>query len=284
MRTSLCGAGLGAARLSFFDFAELASATGFDGFDFGAQGALDAVNEIGLAGVKARLAELNVVPAVFGLDVEWRGSDEKFEDGMLGFGDRVAAAVAVGSERCCTWIPPASDVTTDEWTARTVSRFKRIMAVLNAHGVRLGLEFVGPHHLRAGGANAMGSHPTLWMLEQTLALIDAIGSEGLGLLVDSYHLDTTSTDADVLLPLGDALVVHAHINDAGSDTTAETALDGNRVLPGAGRLPLQHYVDVLKAIGYSGFLCCEVLTPAPLGPTPMDAATNIRESLRKLGV
>lgn len=284
MRVSLCGAGLGAARLSFFDFAELSSATGFDGFDFGAQGALDAINEIGLTGVKARLAELNVVPAVFGLDVEWRGSDEKFDEGMVGFADRVAAAVAVGSDRCCTWIPPASDVTTDEWTARTVSRFKRIMAVLNAHGVRLGLEFVGPHHLRAGGANAMGSQPTLWTLEQTLALIDAIGPEGLGLLVDSYHLDTTSTDADALLPLGDALVVHAHINDAGSDTTAETALDGNRVLPGAGRLPLQHYVDVLKAIGYSGFLCCEVLTPTPLGSTPMDAATNIRESLRKLGV
>jgi len=284
MRTSLCGAGLGAARLSFFDFAELASATGFDGFDFGAQGALDAINETGLAAVQTRLTELSVVPAVFGLDVEWRDSDEKFEEGILGFAERVAAAVAVGSDRCCTWIPPASDVTTDEWTVRTVSRLKRIMSVLNAHGVRLGLEFVGPHHLRAGGANAMGSRPTLWTLEQTLALIDAIGPKGLGLLVDSYHLDTTSTDADALLPLGDALIVHAHINDAGSDTTAETALDGNRVLPGAGRLPLQHYVDVLKAVGFSGFLCCEVLTPTPLGPTPAAAATNIRESLRKLGV
>lgn len=284
MRTSLCGAGLGAARLSFFDFAELASATGFDGFDFGAQGALDAINEMGLAAVKTRLAELNVVPAVFGLDVEWRGSDEKFEEGMLGFEERVAAAVAVGSDRCCTWIPPASDVTADEWTARTVSRFKRIMVVLNAHGVRLGLEFVGPHHLRAGGANAMGPQPTLWTLEQTLQLIDAIGADGLGLLVDSYHLDTTSTDAAALIPLGDALIVHAHINDAGSDTTADTALDGNRVLPCAGRLPLQHYVDVLKTIGFSGFLCCEVLTPTPLGPTPMEAATNIRESLRKFGV
>jgi sugar phosphate isomerase/epimerase len=158
------------------------------------------------------------------------------------------------------------------------------MDVLNAQGVRLGLEFVGPHHLRADGANAMGAFPTIWTLEQTLGLIDAIGPDGLGLLVDSYHLDTTSTDADALLPLGDALIVHAHINDAGSETTAETALDGNRVLPGAGRLPLQHYVDVLKAIGYSGFLCCEVLTPTPLGPTPTDAANNIRESLRKLGV
>ena len=87
MRVSLCGAGLGAARLSFFDFAELASATGFDGFDFGAQGALDAINELGLEGVQQRLAELNVVPAVFGLDVEWRGSDEKFEEGMAGFAE-----------------------------------------------------------------------------------------------------------------------------------------------------------------------------------------------------
>lgn len=284
MRVSLCGAGLGAARLSFFDFAELASATGFDGFDFGAQGALDAINELGLQSVKQRLTALNVVPAVFGLDVEWRGSDEKFDEGMVGFAERVAAAVAVGSERCCTWIPPASDLPTAEWTARTVSRFQKIMDVMNANGVRLGLEFVGPHHLRAGGANAMGAFPTIWTLEQTLELISAIGPDGLGLLVDSYHLDTTSTDAEALLPLGDALIVHAHINDAGSDTTAETALDGNRVLPGAGRLPLQHYIDVLKAVGYSGFLSCEVLTPTPLGDTPTAAAINIRESLRKLAV
>ena len=284
MRVSLCGAGLGAARLSFFDFAELASATGFDGFDFGAQGALDAINELGLEGVQQRLAELNVVPAVFGLDVEWRSSDEKFEEGMAGFAERVAAAVALGSERCCTWIPPSSDVTTDAWMARTIARFQKIMAVLNAHGVRLGLEFVGPHHLRAGGANAMGAFPTIWTLEQTLDLINAIGPDGLGLLVDSYHLDTTSTDPAALLPLGDALIVHSHINDAGSETTAETALDGNRVLPGAGRLPLQHYVDVLKAIGYNGFLCCEVLTPTPLGETTTAAANNIRESLRMLGV
>ena len=284
MRVSLCGAGLGAAKLSFFDFAELASATEFDGFDFGAQGALDAINELGIAGVQQRLTELNVVPAVFGLDIEWRGSDEKFDEGMVGFAERVAAAVAVGSDRCCTWIPPASDVPTAEWTARTVIRFQKIMDVLNAHGVRLGLEFVGPHHLRAGGANAMGAFPTIWTLEQTLELINAIGPDGLGLLVDSYHLDTTSTDAAALLPLGDALIVHAHINDAGNETTAETALDGNRVLPGAGRLPLQHYVDVLKAIGYNGFLCCEVLTPTPLGDTPTAAAVNIRESLRMLGV
>ena len=284
MRVSLCGAGLGAARLSFFDFAELASATEFDGFDFGAQGALDAINELGIAGVQQRLTELNVVPAVFGLDIEWRGSDEKFDEGMVGFAERVAAAVAVGSDRCCTWIPPASDVPTAEWTARTVIRFQKIMDVLNAHGVRLGLEFVGPHHLRAGGANAMGAFPTIWTLEQTLELINAIGPDGLGLLVDSYHLDTTSTDAAALLPLGDALIVHAHINDAGNESTAETALDGNRVLPGAGRLPLQHYVDVLKAIGYNGFLCCEVLTPTPLGETTTAAANNIRESLRMLGV
>jgi len=284
MRVSLCGAGLGAARLSFFDFAELGSETGFDGFDFGAQGALDAINELGLVGVQQRLADLNVVPSVFGLDVEWRGSDEKFDEGMVGFAERVAAAVAVGSDRCCTWIPPSSDVTTDEWTDRTVSRFQKIMDVLNANGVRLGLEFVGPHHLRAGGANAMGAFPTIWTLEQTLELINAIATDGLGLLVDSYHLDTTSTDAAALLPLGDALIVHAHINDAGSETTAETALDGNRVLPGAGRLALQHYVDVLKAIGYNGFLCCEVLTSTPLGETPTAAAINIRESLRMLGV
>ena len=82
---------------------------------------------IGLNAVGDVAQRLHQREAVFGLDVEWRSSDEKFEEGMTGFAERVAAAVAVGSDRCCTWIPPSSDVTTDEWTARTVSRFQKIM-------------------------------------------------------------------------------------------------------------------------------------------------------------
>lgn len=281
MKVSLCGAGLGGERLSFLDFANLASSTGFDGFDCGPEGALDAITTFGLEDIRTKLASLGVVPAVFGLDVEWRYSDDAFASSIIGFEARVQAMTSLGCSRCCTWIPPSSSELSDAWYVRTVDRLKRIINILDRYGVRLGLEFVGPHHLRAGGLNAMGAYPTIWNLQQTLSLISDIGCPSVGLLIDTYHLDTTGTDVSVLNTLGDGLIVHAHINDAPLTTTMETARDGERVLPGTGRLPLQDFVTALEQLRYSGYICCEVLSATPLGYNARVSANNIRQSLRQ---
>ena len=285
MKVSLCGAGIGAGALDFRGFAELASRHQFDGIDFGVGGAVAAADAIGgVDALREWMASIGVAPATYGLDVEWRRDQATFETGLDGFEGRVAFAAALGCGRCCTWMPPASDRPTAQWMEETSARFRSIARILGDHGARLGLEFVGPHHLRAGGANAMGSEPTLWTVDDTLALIERIGEPNVGFMVDSYHNYTTGATGDDLVRLGDARIVHAHINDAPPGSTPETAIDNRRVLPGDGVIDLAEYVEGLRRAGYTGYVACEVLAPEPVAPDPDSAAALVRSRLRNLGL
>ncbi len=285
MKVSLCGAGLGAGGLDFLGFVDLAARHGFDGVDFGVGGAQAAAESLGsLDALKARLAERGVAPATWGLDVEWRGDRETFEQGFAGFEQRAAFAGALGCERCCTWIPPASNRPKEQWMEETADRFREIARVLGRSGNRLGLEFVGPHHLRAGGANAMGTEPTVWTVDGTLELIARIGEPNVGFMVDSYHQYTSGATSADLVRLGDAKIVHAHINDAPAGAAPETAIDNQRVLPGDGVIDLPDYLAGLRAAGYRGYVACEVLAPQPVAGDPDTAAALIRERLRDLGL
>jgi sugar phosphate isomerase/epimerase len=285
MKVSLCGAGIGAGGFDFKAFAELASRHGFDGVDFGVGGAMAAAEALGGVGaLRDWMAGIGVAPATYGLDVEWRRDQATFDEGFAGFEERVRFAAELGCGRCCTWMPPASDRPTGQWWDETAGRFKAIAQVLGAHGGRLGLEFVGPHHLRAGGANAMGSEPTVWTVDGTLELIDRIGEPNVGFMVDSFHNFTTGANGDDLVRLGDSRIVHAHINDAPMGSTPATAIDNRRVLPGDGVIDLAEYVDGLRRAGYTGYVACEVLAPEPVAGDPDRAAALVRQRLRDLGL
>ncbi len=284
MKLSLCGAGLGAS-LDLLGFAALASEHGFAAVDFGLGGAKQAIETLGgLGALQAKLSELGVALGPFGLDIDWRKGDPEFEAGLPALAEGAALAGALGATRCCTWMLPATDHDPEVWTDTVAGRFQKVADIFAPHGIRLGLEWVGPHHLRVGGINATGKNRWVETLPDTLELIEKIGRENVGLLVDSYHLYTTGATEAELAALTDSQIVHVHINDAKKGVGPAGARDGERVLPGAGEIDLTAFLRGLRATGYTGFISCEVLAPAPLGPTPAEAATNIRESLRALGL
>ena len=284
MKVSLCGAGLGGST-DFLGMLDLASKHGFDGVDFGIGGARSAIETLGgLEAFQAHLAEKGVALAAFGLDIDWRKDDAAFEAGLEKLESQASLAGALRADRCCTWMLPATDHDPGEWTKIVAGRFAKVADIFAPHGIRLGLEWVGPHHLRAGGADATGKNPWVETLPDALRLIETIGRENVGLLVDSYHLYTTgATEADIAA-LTDAQIVHVHINDAPKGVGPAGARDGERVLPGAGEIDLAAFLRGIRATGYTGFVACEVLAPKPLGPTPGEAAAAIRSSLSALGL
>lgn len=285
MILSLCGAGLNAGALTFLDYCKLAARHGFGAVDFGlgqAQKAADALD--GPAALVHWMERHGVAFGPFGLDVEWRRDDDTFEAGMEGLVEKAAFAQKIGATRCVTWMPPSAAEDSGAWFERTAHRFSRIAAIFDDYGIRLGLEWVGPHHLRAGGANQMGPNPTVWDLPGTLLLIDTIGRDNVGLLVDSYHCYTADVSPDTLASLTDAQIVHVHINDAPTGATPETALDGGRVLPGEGVIDLAGFLDGLRRAGYAGTISCEVLAPRPIADDPETAAEKVRASLRNVGL
>jgi sugar phosphate isomerase/epimerase len=285
MKISLNPARLGAGSLSFTEFVDLAARYGFDGIDFSISAAIRAADEMGGAWVLKRYMEnKGVAPAAFGLEVEWRRDEITYDDGVAALERQVEYADILDARRCTTWIPPSINADPAAWERNVARRFGEIAQVLEDKGIMLGLEWVGPHHLRAGGENAMGVHNTVHTLPQTLTLIEAIGASNVGLLVDSYHCYTTGIGEAEIARLRPDQIVHVHINDAPPGVGPDAAKDGERVLPGEGGIDLTGFLRGLRATGYDRFVAVEVLAPQDIAADPETAARRVRASLRALGL
>jgi sugar phosphate isomerase/epimerase len=285
MKVSLNSAKLGAGNLSFLEFVDLAARHGFDGVDFSIGAAMKAAEQYGNPfTLREVLLEKGVEPAVFGLDVEWRKDEETFEQGIAALREKADFANALGAKRCITWMPPSVSMNVADWERQTVRRFNQVADIFEENDIRFGLEWVGPHHLRATGANAMGPNNFIYTMDGTLELIQKIGLPNMGLLVDSYHCYTTGVTEAEIAALGDSRIVHVHINDAPKGLAPEEVKDGERLLPGEGAIDLPSFLNGLRGAGYTGFIAAEVLSPNNIAADPDTAAAKVRDSLRRLGI
>jgi len=215
------------------------------------------VESLGLEEAQSLLRESGVTLGAIGLPVEWRKTDADFRKGLPALAEAAAAAAALGGTRCVTYILPSTDEPSARFMAQAVTRLRTCAELLGAYGIGLGLEFVGPHHLRTAWKN-----PFIWTMEDTLDFAAAIGLPNVGLLVDAYHCHTTGVGAEELSKLQAAQIVHVHINDA-KNLPIEELRDNDRLLTGEGTIDLKGFVGALRAIGYDGPVAQEVLTPKP---------------------
>ncbi|WP_138752049.1 sugar phosphate isomerase/epimerase family protein [Paenibacillus sinopodophylli] len=272
MLRGLTGAGLGRIE-SDEQLIALAGANGFQAVD------LDAASLIERHGVEqARelLASNGVVIGSIGLPVEWRTTEEAFLADLEKLAGSAAAAAALGCTSCCTYILPSTDLKAARFMALATRRLRTCAQVLGAYGIRLGLEFVGPHHLRTRWAN-----PFIWTLEETLEWIEAIGESNVGLLFDAYHWYTNElTTADIEALRADQ-IVHVHINDAPDVPVAE-ALDNGRLYPGEGVINLAGFLRSLSKIGYKGTVSQEILTQEAPNETPEELVLRSKAGFDKV--
>ncbi|MCC3371641.1 sugar phosphate isomerase/epimerase [Cohnella sp. REN36] len=264
MRRGLSVAGLGKLE-DEVQLIELAGKYGFGTVDINAEWL---VSRYGVEGAKALLAEHGVEVGSIGLPVEWRSSEEAFLEGMKVLAAHADAARALGCTRCCTYILPSTDDPAAHFMALATRRLRACAQLLGVYGIRLGLEFVGPHHLRTAWAN-----PFIWSMEQTLDWIDAIGEPNVGLLLDAYHWHTNGLKPADIEALRPDQIVHVHLNDA-PDVPIEEALDNGRLYPGEGVIDLKGFLQALRKIGYDGPVAQEILTREPPQGTPDELARH----------
>jgi sugar phosphate isomerase/epimerase len=254
MIKGLTRAGLGTNVGNDEQFVRLAKQYGFGAVDLEVR---DWIKNDGKDAVLATLEETGIVVGSIRLPVEWRASDAVFQAGLSDLVANAAAAAEVGCTRCCTYILPSTDMNAAHFMALATKRLRTCADILGAYGIRLGLEYVGPHHLRTRWKN-----PFVWTLEETLDWIDAIGEPNVGLLLDSFHWYTTNPSAEDLLGLRPDQIVHVHINDA-PDVPVDQVIDNERLHTGEGVIDLGLFVSSLHKAGYTGPISQEVLTPTP---------------------
>lgn len=272
MMRGLTTAGLGAVR-DVKHLIQLASAHDFECVDMDIVALLenDSIEQ-----VKALLDEHGVILGAIGLPVEWRASEEQFRADLVGLARAAEAAAKLGGTRCCTYILPSVDTLPAHFMAIATRRLRICAQILGAYGLRLGLEFVGPHHLRT-----QWTHPFIWTMEETLDWIDAIGEPNVGLLFDAYHWYTTGMTVEEIEGLRPEQIVHVHLNDA-RDVPIQEVLDNDRLYPGEGVIDLPGFLRGLQQIGYRGPVAQEILTPSAPKETPEELIVRSKAGYDKV--
>lgn len=246
---------------------ELAGRHGFAAVDTSCESLAGLVAARGLDGARAFFDQHGVRVGAVGLPVEWRRDEEAFRRGLARLPQLAEVAASLGCRCATTWMLPSVEEPGHAFALKAVRRLRLCAEVLHAYGLRLGLEYVAPYHLRR-----LHPHPFIASQAEMLELIDAIGRPGVGLLLDSYHWHCSGGSVAELEALPVELVVHVHINDA-RPGPVEELLDNDRLFPGEGAIDLHTFLSTLARKGYSGCVALEVLTrqPPPAPPEAMAA-------------
>ncbi len=264
---------IGHGKQSFLSSAEMVKKIGFEGFWFDAT--RDLTDDVGQ--LQAMLAKTGLLPSGFGLPVEFRQDEARFQEGLVALLAYAKTARAIGITRCATWIMPAHESLGFEENFKLHQERLRLVAqVLKDEGIRLGLEFVSSPHLFRDAKN-----PFIHDLKGMLSLCDALGTGNAGILLDAWHWHLSGHDfGDFSLFTNQEQIVLAHVMDAPANVPDLEQKDNVRRLPGStGVINIDAFFAGLMMVGYEGPVSVEPFEPY-LANLPFEqAATLVKKRL-----
>jgi sugar phosphate isomerase/epimerase len=151
------------------------------------------------------------------------------------FAARTGAAIIIGLLRGIVK-PGVSQGQAMEWL---VSALQACCTAARPHGVRFALEPINRYETTLVNNVSQG-----------LELLDRVGAENMGLLLDTFHMNIEEAQIeDSIRACGDR-IFHFHVADS------------NRWYPGAGHLDFVSMLDALFVAGYRGYISGEFM-PLP---------------------
>lgn len=264
-------------RAAWPEFAHLAHRVGYGGVDVNLGRAMDE----GVDSTRALLKELNLQPSSIGLPLEFRKDDATFQAGLKKLEPAAQFARAIGCPRMVTYIMSSSETPKPELRKTLRERFQACAAVLGRSEVRLGLEFLGPLHIRK-----RFPHEFIWRMDEMLEFARECGPN-VGLLLDSWHWHHAGATPKDILAAGKSRIVHVHLADA-PGLPPEKILDNERLMPGDGVIDWNGFFGALKKIGYQDGLSPEIFGKFLKELAPEEAARRALNGslavMRKAGV
>ena len=164
-----------------------------------------------------------------------------------------------------------------------VNRLQPVVQLLASHGIRLGMEFIGPKTLRE-----TFRYPFIHTINGMLELCEAIAPSSqpgmVGVLLDCYHWWTSgATEADLLELLSNEKIVNVHVNDGRAGRSRDEQLDLERTLPcETGLIDSAAFMRALRTLGYDGPVTAEPFDAELKGKPPDIIAARVAASIRKM--
>ncbi|TLS52622.1 sugar phosphate isomerase/epimerase [Paenibacillus antri] len=266
---------VGGWSIPFRDFLDAAARAGFPAIDYSIEPFAEVARTQSLEAARELLAARSLAIGSFGLPVEFRKDEDTFAEGLRRLPELAKLATSLGADRCCTWLWPATDEPVAEYTSRFIRRLRACASVLEEHGIRFGVEWVGTKTLRTM------KHDFIHTLPGVLELIGAIDRPNVGVLFDSFHWFTSGATTDDILALRPEQIVLVHINDA-PDRPVDEQVDDRRLLPGEGIIDLNGMLNALRRIGYDSFVSAEVFSDTLPLLGPEGAARKTKEAMDRV--
>jgi sugar phosphate isomerase/epimerase len=258
-----------AGRVPWPEFARLAARVGFPGVDVSTSGVI----KEGLEATRALLKQLKLKPAVAGLPVEFRKDEATFRRDLAKLDGAAQLMAAIGCPRMNTYIMPSSDRPKAEQRKIYKQRLGAAADILARSHVRLGLEFLGPLHLRK-----MFPYEFIWRMDEMLEFAKECGPM-VGLELDSWHWHHAGATAKDIIAAGKDNIVNVQVNDS-PRLPPDQIRDDERLMPGEGVIDLVAFFGALKEIGYDEGVSPEVFGRGLKNMPPEEGARLGLESTR----
>ena len=202
-----------------------------------------------LAEMKTEMKEKNLVFSAGGMSVDFRKDKAKFDKGLKSLPEQAAALQRAGVTRVGTWLMPVSDKLSYVQNFRQhANRLRKIGKILEDHGLRFGLEYVGPKTLWASKRYSF-----VHTMAGTKDLLAEINVPSVGFVLDSWHWYTAHETGEDILSLSNDQIVAVDLNDAPSGIEIDEQIDSKRELPMAtGVIDVATFLKSLNQIGYDG--------------------------------
>ena len=116
-------------------------------------------------------------------------------------------------------------------------------------------------------------------LDTALALVTECGEPNVGVNLDVFHYYTGPSKFEDFAHLSVDRLAHLQLADL-AGVARELATDADRVLPGDGDFQLAAILDVLRQLGYDGWISLELFNPTLWRANPQQVAEIAFTSLR----
>lgn len=153
--------------------------------------------------------------------------------------------------------------TEDEIIAESVGVLSELADIAESYGIKIGFEFLG----EAGNS--------VTTLDLGSRIVDLVGRESVGNVIDTYHFYAGSSSFDALENLDPAKLFIFHINDV-ENLPKEQLNDSKRLYPGEGVLPIAEMKAILDKIGYEGPASVEIFRPEYWEQDPFEVAKKAK--------